>query len=485
MTRQTGIGPSDTRIGQMPVFFLHIPKTAGTAVRHFLEAPLRRHEVVRVSGDAAELKRRRAQPFGPDVKFLSGHVPYWFGDALPGPKQTLLFLRDPVERVMSTYFFWKSLPPPPPEDCSPEADLLRRMEGVSLEDFVLDPEGPGGGSISNFACRLVGHGAPWSLDCPFDASVQALACARLESIELLGVAERMPESLDLISRRLDMPYSGALPRQNETNGRRAAKDIAPSIVRAIRDANEGDIVLWERAQTELDRRLRADRPLLKPRDSSAPDHRYSPVMREGRLRLLPGEDPVLGAGWFAPERGNGRSWRFASAGAPTTLHVRLPTDQAYVMVIDSPFAAAGFDYNALAVKVDDEPVECFAVALPDRTLIITAPIHSAKADAREIAFEKAGAMSADKSRADHREISFAVQSIAWLPWTSGPAGAWTALQHLTSEMAPSLAAARADKANIIAHVSALHSSIETKNREIQSLQAELDKRRHRARAHAF
>lgn len=470
----------ESRIGQMPIFFLHIPKTAGTAVRHFLEAPLRRHEIVRVHGSAEEYERRRKEPFGPKVKFLSGHVPYWFGEALPA-RQTMLFLRDPVERVLSTFYFWKSLPKPSPEDHSPEADLLRRTEHLTLEEFIHDPASPGGGSISNFSCRLVGHAQPWQVDSPFDEKIQALACARLESIELLGIAEQMSESLELIARRLGIPFAGSLPRQNVTQGRRGAADIAPSLVRAIRDANEGDIALWESGRAELARRLRAGRPAPQ----GATDHRFLPVMREGKLRLLLGEDPILGSGWFEAERGKGgASWRFASASRPTTLHMRLPSERTYMMLVDSPFAVRGFNYNSLAIKVDGALIPCFPLALPDRTLIITAPIQQAKGAAREFTFEGSPIAAEARPTTDSRDISFAVHSIVWLSWTDENESAWSALQAIAQEMSHALETARADKASMSAQAETLSRTIESKDLQIQALQAELERFRRNAGAQA-
>jgi hypothetical protein len=465
----------DPRIGHMATFFLHIPKTAGTAVRHFLEGPLHRDEIVRVDSVADEVRQRQHEPYGPHVKFVSGHLPFWFSEALSGKSQTLLFLRHPVDRVLSTFFFWKNLPQPSPEDCSPQAELLRRMRDIGLDEFVLSSTAPARGAISNYSCRLVGHTSPWTLETPFNQEAQALACSRLEEVEMLGIVERMPESLTLISQRLGIPFTGSLLRQNTTEGRRDKSEISPEIIRAILDLNDGDMALWERGQAELDRRMQSASPSTPAKhQNERVDDKYEPPMRGGELTLLPGEDPILGGGWFAPERNEAMTWRCVANGTPATLEVPLPVDQALLMVIDSPFAVPDLNYARLKITVNGELIDYVLAPLPDRTLIIGAPGKPSKSRVRQISIEYPYDADLMKPPTDSRDVAFAVRSIKWLVWsTQEDSRSWRSMRTIVAQLSQALSLARQDKADTSAYVASLLKTLESKDCYIQALTNEL------------
>jgi len=466
----------DNRIGQRPIFFLHVPKTAGTAVRLFLEAPLRRDEIYRVASSPAEIPRRRDEPFAPSIKFVSGHVPYWFKEAIPGA-QTLLFLRDPVERVLSTYYYWKSLPKPAADDHSQEAELMREVEGVSLEDFVTNENAYWRHSISNYACLLVGHTSPWALDTPFDASTAARAHERLDSIEMVGVVERLSDSLSLIANRLGIPFEGALPSQNVTQKRREAAAIAPSIVAAIRVANESDAALLEHANTLIDKRRRPS-PTFSFGARSAFDERFAPIEAKGGLTLRPGEQPILSVGWLGPETENDDSWRFASAKGPATLYVALPAKQNLSMIIDSPFASKGFDYGQLSIAVDGEQLAHEAVHAKHRTLIITSPIPPTPQPClRKIVFHYERSQSVSDTHDYDSRVAFAVSQITL---TASPANAphmtWASVRVITAALTAEAETARAKRKTSVEYAAGLARAARAKEQYIKSLLAAIEEK---------
>ncbi len=473
-----------------PIFFLHVPKTAGTSVRHLLEAPFRKEEIVRIHSSEEEIVRRRKERFGPGIKFVSGHVPHWFGEALGESRQTLLFLRDPVERVLSTYYFWKNLPKPAPEDTSHEAERVRQMEGVSLEEFVSDPQAPWVNSISNFACRLLGHAQPWALSSPFNERVQNLACERLEIIEMLGIVERLGQSLQQIARCLQIPFSGELSRVNATPRPLTTSETPRSILNAIRDANAGDMLLLERANAELSRRLRVapQFPQVFRRDADS-EGRFRPNDEDGGMTLRPGMDPILGTGWLAPERAEDSSWRFASSPGPASLYVDLSGDAPLSMIVECPFAAPGFDFSSLAVAADGEPLYCHTVQAPGRIMVFTSPIAKrAGTRLREITFSYAPP-PLDAKHNDTRPIAFAVGSLTWVPISPGDVlTSWSNFQLLSKVMEDGVTraerqateAARYAASLAIAikerHLAALESAAQAKDEYISTLEATLEQK---------
>jgi hypothetical protein len=88
------------------VVFLHIPKTAGQSVHHFLKslvgpdlvAPARVNEQLYLLS-IADLRRYR---------LISGHLDWALLDCVQPPKFVFTILRNPVDRILSFYFFLRA-----------------------------------------------------------------------------------------------------------------------------------------------------------------------------------------------------------------------------------------------------------------------------------------------------------------------------------------------------------------------------------------
>jgi hypothetical protein len=120
--------------GLRAVLFLHIPKTAGTSFKLALRdcLPAGRlmfdvngapnHEVVESLFAMAPERRAR-------LKVIGAHVPYGLHELFPGAGYVTL-LREPIERVLSTYYFAKS---------RTELRWSREIaDGMTIEEFAED-----------------------------------------------------------------------------------------------------------------------------------------------------------------------------------------------------------------------------------------------------------------------------------------------------------------------------------------------------------
>lgn len=93
------------RAGKIPALFLHIQKTAGTSIinlaRHFYQDSVISHGdyCTRQPGELA------------DTLFVSGHFGYAYARHLMQGRYSFTFLRDPVERALSFYYFCRSRDP--------------------------------------------------------------------------------------------------------------------------------------------------------------------------------------------------------------------------------------------------------------------------------------------------------------------------------------------------------------------------------------
>jgi Sulfotransferase family len=108
--------------------FLHIPKTAGQSVHHFLEFFVRPEEVApaRVNAQLITMSIHEMRQY----RLFSGHLDWCLLDCLDGPKFVFSVLREPLSRIVSFYLYLlreaKTLPPNElhlPQNAGPRAIL--------------------------------------------------------------------------------------------------------------------------------------------------------------------------------------------------------------------------------------------------------------------------------------------------------------------------------------------------------------------------
>jgi hypothetical protein len=184
---------------------------------------------------------------------MADHVPYGlYARYLPPDTQYLTFLRDPVERVLSHYYFHANAGP------NKVRNAWRRLagpNGVTLEvgdedDVSLEAGLERGLSIyNNFATRFIWGGETLDEDLPTDALEQATQ--NLAGFAFVGVTERLDEAVILLARMLDVPIAGYHMR-HVREGRPTAADVPDDLRRLIEEHNALDIALYRVARDRFD-----------------------------------------------------------------------------------------------------------------------------------------------------------------------------------------------------------------------------------------
>jgi hypothetical protein len=85
------------------IVFIHIPRTGGTSLTSLLQRHLPRYMRLSTKDDFAAffaLSQEERDSFD----FLSGHMPFGVDAYLTRPAQYVVWLRDPVDRLISSYF---------------------------------------------------------------------------------------------------------------------------------------------------------------------------------------------------------------------------------------------------------------------------------------------------------------------------------------------------------------------------------------------
>jgi hypothetical protein len=243
-----------------PLYYLHIPKTAGTSLTSFLDVQFDRSrvcpaqllpELFNLSGEAIS-----------KYDFFRGHL--WFGlNSYVGKDLNYItMLRDPVQRTISWYSHVK-------RDVNAYRHDLVVKENWSLIDFVADtetqwdmvnaqtiflaadldfeelskdPVGYGRAVIESYAARRN------------DRELLDLAKSRLERFMFFGITERMNHSLHLLSHVLDVYPQFSREKLNVSENRPGDDEISSDAIRAIRKITPLDQELYDWAVKIFDSR---------------------------------------------------------------------------------------------------------------------------------------------------------------------------------------------------------------------------------------
>mgnify|MGYP000229536248 CR=1 FL=1 len=212
-----------------PLFFVHVPKTAGTSFRHGIEAYFGSSKIVYDYGPGAaqtspptrelvhapvpDLWTFYRRCLALDARLLAGHVPVSKYVSLCGASQTVTFLREPLQRAASEYSHFQR---------------LFNYKG-SFRDFIGMP-------LQNNRQSAIMQGTD------------------IEAMGVVGLTERYQESLELINAR----YGLAIQQREDNRAKSAvgaSHDISAEDEAEFRSLNALDITLYERCRQLFETRL--------------------------------------------------------------------------------------------------------------------------------------------------------------------------------------------------------------------------------------
>ena len=216
--------------------FVHIPKTAGTTLHRIIDQqyPRRIRHFVRHHDKGVQKLKDLSLAQRAQLHMVRGHIPYGLHRYLPRPAKYFTILREPVERVISYYYFVQREPDHYLYDYAntPGMTIRRYLEDhMSLQ-------------TDNFQTRLVsgiwtdvGYG-----EC--DRATLDLAKRNLaERFAVVGLTERFDETLLLLQRAFG--WSNVYYRwQNVTQGRPRRKALPPKTLDVIAAHNQLDLELY-------------------------------------------------------------------------------------------------------------------------------------------------------------------------------------------------------------------------------------------------
>ncbi|MEO8044963.1 MAG: sulfotransferase family 2 domain-containing protein [Spartobacteria bacterium] len=215
------------------VIFLHLPKTAGTTLNRLIEWEYPLSEIYSIDPVFDEWSVAHLRKRSPDrlkkIRIFKGHMRFGLHEVLPQPATYITVLRDPVDRMLSAYYFMRNY------KLHPLYWKFRR-EKWTLEDFARrSPR-------KNVQCKILA-GAEYRGDCTAEICERAKENL-LRHFSVVGLSERFEESLALMKLR----FGWKLQRYssfNVTRARPRKADIPQSTLDFIRETNSFDVSLYE------------------------------------------------------------------------------------------------------------------------------------------------------------------------------------------------------------------------------------------------
>jgi len=218
------------------LIFLHLPKTAGSTLRPIID----RHYAAEVICKLDVLPRDLEMFLGlPEqtrskIRVLEGHLQFGLHEHLSVPVDYVTMLRDPVDRMISMYYWILG---------NQKHILNSVVKSMSLADFA----GSGFEITANHQTRLIS-----GLMQNFSADALSVAKNNLTShITAFGLNEKFDESLILFKSLLGWKRVFYV-RRNVTKNRPRRDEPPDSTIQVIKNHNALDIELYEFARNRFD-----------------------------------------------------------------------------------------------------------------------------------------------------------------------------------------------------------------------------------------
>jgi len=218
---------------------MHIQKTAGTSITEAVR-PYYRNDIVShgdyLKHDPASLK---------NIRFISGHFGFEYARQFMDGRYAFTFLRDPVERILSLYYFSRTRDPA-------EFPIYRLAHELDLAEYLR------AGFDRKDVNTYLWNQQAWQLACGWTEGAQEIpdfteaqileqAKAHVMEFNYIGFVESFAADSKAILANLRVPPERLVPA-NLTPARPHRNDLPAATIRLAEELTRLDAALYEHAK---------------------------------------------------------------------------------------------------------------------------------------------------------------------------------------------------------------------------------------------
>ena len=277
------------------LYFLHLEKTGGTSFTELLDHQFPdkdRLQVMwlhRIDGKSPEELEK--------FRLFRGHLNYNFHKRLNNKPITITMLREPIDRVVSLYYFWRNEASKEPGETPWDVQIAVDKD---FEEFLADERLRH--ALFNYQTRTILTEKNNLMLKRTEDQLIARGINRLHEFPFVGLLDRFNDSIALLYYTFGwFPKDLFKPPKTKSNPNRPSiDDIPPHICERIKELNRADIALYEYAQELFETRylhMLRDMLMLNSRE-----HEKKMPVYEVDLRFNDKDTEAFGQGWHYAER---------------------------------------------------------------------------------------------------------------------------------------------------------------------------------------
>jgi len=240
-----------TNVEEPVVIFVHISKTAGTTLRRVIQHQFQPHEIFEFYRDKRKEPQVGINKFNElsenrkgAIKFISGHIGFGVHEFLQRPYTYITVLRNPIDRVVSQYYFLLTKKNFKEQNKTFEEFLQTEIRGRNLMTLYLS------GALLKNKLYSSNTGVNY-LKCT-DETLK-LAKSNLKNyFKVVGLLEKFSETCILLKQILGWDIPPFYGKSNVCKNRPLTSDLSKNTLRLIETSNEFDIQLYDYAKEIFD-----------------------------------------------------------------------------------------------------------------------------------------------------------------------------------------------------------------------------------------
>lgn len=218
------------------LLYLHIPKTAGTTFASFLSGHVGPENC---SDGLNHIKWHDALARYSDYKLICGHLDATIGDQLPPDRDSIVILRDPLDRFLSSFFFQST-------DVS-DIPLSKRstLSNLNLSSYIETLTSSDRETLNLQTAMLFPLGTSHAPPHSWEAKVTAAQRA-LDHFQMVGIQSEIEDFAVMVANRMGWATASGIGYANVTSRRIAADDLTKDQKRRLRSLLEPDVGLFNK-----------------------------------------------------------------------------------------------------------------------------------------------------------------------------------------------------------------------------------------------